>query len=143
MAIAYNSYMRKREYQLRDDLNPFLRKINSILIERNLTATNLSTMAGLGSSTLSNLIKRNNVPTFSTLEKICTVLGIRMSEFIRDIEEWHPELFIDARSGIQRYDPLHKQKQQIIEDWAALPVSDRDETLKYMLKAYIGPDETE
>ena len=96
-------------------------------------------MAGLGSSTLSNLLKRNNVPTFSTLEKICAVLDIRMSSFIKDIEDNNPELFIDARSGIQRYDPLLKRKRQIIEDWSALPVNDRNETLNHMLEVYKKP----
>ena len=98
-------------------------------------------MAGLGSSTLSNLLKRNNVPTFSTLEKLCAVLGMRMSDFIREVEENHPELFIDARMGIQRYDPLYKRKRQIIDDWSALPVNDRDETLKYMIESHSNPDE--
>ena len=128
--------MRQRANRLRDDLNPFLSKINLILNERNISPTHLSIMAGLGSSTLSNLLKRNNVPTFSTLEKICAVLGIKMSSFIKDIEDDNPELFIDAHLGIQRYDPLQKRKQQIIEDWSALPVNDRNETLDRMLETY-------
>ena len=131
--------MRQRANRLRDDLNPFLGKINIILNERNISPTHLSIMAGLGSSTLSNLLKRNNVPTFSTLEKICAVLGVKMSAFIKDIEDDNPELFIDARSGIQRYDPLLKRKQQIIEDWSALPVNDRNETLNRMIDAYGEP----
>ena len=52
-------------------------------------------------------------------------------------------MFIDARTGIQRYDPLLKRKQQIIEDWSALPVNDRDETLQKMLDAYAQPEETQ
>ena len=132
--------MRHRANQQRDDLNPFLSKIRLILDERNISASHLSIMAGLGSSTLSNLLKRNNVPTFSTLEKICTVLGIRMSDFIKDVEEAHPEVFIEAHSGIQRYDPLSKRKQQIIEDWSALPVNDRNETMEKMLEVYRRQD---
>ena len=132
--------MRLRAKQQRDDLNPFLNRINLILIERNLSASSLATMAGLGSSTLSNLLKRNNVPSFNTLEKICAVLGVRMSDFIREIEDNNPEIFIDARLGIQRYDPLMQRKKQIIDDWSALPISDRDETLKYMIGTYGDPD---
>ena len=132
--------MRLRTNLQRDDLNPFLSKINTILGEKNISASYLSHMAGLGSSTLSNLLKRNNVPTFSTLEKICAVLGIRMSDFIRDIEEEHPEVFFDARTGIMRYDPLQKRKKQIIEDWSALPINDRDETFQKMLDTYGATD---
>ena len=131
--------MRQRANRLRDDLNPFLSKINIILNERNISPTHLSIMAKLGSSTLSNLLKRNNIPTFATLEKICAVLGMRMSAFIKDLEDTHPEMFIEVRSDIQRYDPLQKRKQQIIEDWSALPVNDRDETLSRMIDAYGKP----
>ena len=135
--------MRQRANRLRDDLNPFLSKINIILNERSISPTHLSIMAGLGSSTLSNLLKRNNVPTFSTLEKICAVLGVKMSTFIKDIEDENPEIFIEARLGIQRYDPLLKRKQQIIEDWTALPVNDRNETLERMLESYAKSKENQ
>ena len=128
--------MRQRTLNRIDELNPFLKKINAILIERDLTPTSLSLLAGLGSSTLSNLLKRNNVPTFSTLEKICAVLNIRLSSFIKDLEDENPELFYESRSGIKRYDPLSKRKKQLVDDFSALPVSDQNETLKRLLESY-------
>jgi len=90
-------------------------------------------MAGLGSSTLSNLIKRNNIPTFSTLDKICTVLGVSMSSFIKDIEDENPVLFNALGSGAQRFDPLSSVKKQIIKEWSALPSGDRNEILNHMI----------
>jgi len=128
--------MRQRATRQRDDLNPFLSKINAILVELEVSPTYVSVLAGLGSSTLSNLLKRNNVPTFITLAKICAVLDIRMSAFIKDIEDSHPEIFIEASAGVQKYDPLLKRKQKIIEDWSALPVNDQNETLTRMMEAY-------
>ena len=128
--------MRKRVFYSGESLNPFLRKINDILTEMRLSPTSLSTMAGLGSSTLSNLLKRNNIPTFSTLEKICAVLGIRLSSFIKDLEDSYPELFLNERTGIQPYDPMSKRKDFIMDEWAALPMKDQDETIKRMIEDY-------
>ncbi|MCL2059527.1 MAG: XRE family transcriptional regulator [Oscillospiraceae bacterium] len=132
--------MRHRANNQRDDLNPFLRKIKSVLIERDISASHLSVLAGLGSSTLSNLLKRNNVPTIPTLMRVCAVLGVRLSDFIRDLEDSYPEIFLEANSGVQRYDPLSRRKQQLIADWSALPVSDQGETLRRMRETYAGND---
>jgi hypothetical protein len=66
-----------------------------------------------------------------------------MSEFIREVEDSHPELFFEARSGVQRYDPLRRRKQQIIEEWSSMPVNDRNETIKRMLETYNTPEYNE
>jgi transcriptional regulator with XRE-family HTH domain len=128
--------MRNNEYRARGDLNPFLKKINEILAEKEISPSNLSKMAGLGSSTLSNLLKRNNVPSVATLEKICAVIDTPLSSFIKEIEDENPELFIRARSGVIKYDPHSKRKKQIMNDWSALPISDRNETMKQIIDIY-------
>jgi len=135
--------MRKRVSYADGSLNPFLSKINGILTDMDLSPTSLSVMAGLGSSTVSNLIKRNNIPTFATLVKICAVLDIRLSSFIKDLEDTHPEMFAVGHAGIKRYDPLSKRKEQIVEDLSALPVKDRDETIKRIIEEYGSTDEIE
>lgn len=129
--------MRRKTYTVdRANLNPYLRKLNSILTAKSLTPTSLSIMAGLGSSTISNLLKRNNVPTIPTLEKICAVLSMRLSIFFSEIEEENPGMYDIARKGVQRYDPMSRRKKQIIDEWAALPVNDQAETLKLMMETY-------
>jgi len=125
------------------DLNPFLVKIIDCMNEMHLTPSRLSKLAGLGSSTLSNLIKRNNVPSFSTMERICAVYGIHLSSFISDIEGDNPDIINNARSGVQRYDPLSDRKNKIVGDWSALPVRDRDETLSRILEVYGAQRESE
>jgi len=102
----------------------------------------LSAKAGLGTSTLSNLMKRNNVPTISTLDKICAVIGVRLSTFIKDIEDENPEISRSARTGIQRHDPSSEKKDHVFNVWTALSVGDRNETLKRMMEANVTPDET-
>jgi len=132
--------MRQRAIQSGVGLNPYLKKINAILAEMNLAPSRLSVMAGLGSSTLSNLIKRNNVPTLSTLDKICAVLDIRLSAFIFEVERDNPEMSRNTRRGIQKFDPLLIRKNKLIEDIDALPVSDRNETINRLFEKYGSPD---
>ena len=56
-----------------------------------------------------------------------------MSSFIKDIEDEYPDLFMGVRMGAKKFDPLSSRKKQIIKDWSALPLSDREELVKYML----------
>jgi len=128
--------MRQRVHYSGADLNPYLKKINRLLSETNLAPSRLSVMAGLGSSTLSNLIKRNNVPTLATLDKICAVLDIQLSDFIYEVEKEYPEMSKSTRKGITRFDPLSSKKDRLVEDIAALPLNDRNETIGRLLERY-------
>jgi len=128
--------MRNRIYPESGELNPFLKKICAILKDKGLSPSSVSSMAGLGPSTLSNLIKRNNVPTVATLMKVCTVLDITMSSLIKDIEDDNPELFKNASLGAKRHDPMSLLKKQILDDFQALPVKDKQDTLRRMQKKY-------
>jgi len=140
MLIAYNNYMRKRTYYTSANLNPVLKKINDILIEQDLSPSSVSIMAGLGSSTLSNLLKRNNIPTLATLYRVCAVFGIEVWLFLKNLDETHPDLFLKEKSSVQRYDPNSKLKDQIYDNWNALPLRDKEETVQRMLAEYAKPD---
>lgn len=60
--------------------------------------------AGLSPNTVSNIYRRNNTPSLSTLEALCNAFGITMSQFFAENEmvELSPEL------------------QKLFEKWAAL-----------------------
>jgi len=58
-----------------------LLRIKELLKRRNWTIYKLSKLSGVSQSTLSNLFKRNNAPTISTLESICKTFGITLSQF--------------------------------------------------------------
>ncbi len=78
-----------------------LERIQELLKERDWSMYQLSQRAGIPQSTLSNLFIRYNAPTIPTLEKICSALGITLSEFFRDtssapssdderiLDKWH------------------------------------------------------
>lgn len=60
-------------------------KINNLMIERNLTASKLSTLAGISRSTLSKFMsgKRKSLD-LKTIEFICEGLNIKLRDFFND-----------------------------------------------------------
>lgn len=63
------------------DTNERLRKL---LDERGWTYYKLSKSSGLSESTVTNIFKRNTVPSVPTLELICKGFGITLSQFFAD-----------------------------------------------------------
>lgn len=56
--------------------------IKELMDERSWTTYRLSKEAGLSHSTITNIFKRNNAPTFPTLEAVCKAFGITLSQFL-------------------------------------------------------------
>jgi len=63
-----------------------------MIVRRNTTVHEVSKKAGLSSSTVYGLYRRNAVPRVMTLIKLCWALDIRLSEFLRDIEDIQNEI---------------------------------------------------
>lgn len=82
-----------------------LERIRTLLEERGWSVYRLAQEAGVPQSTLANLFLRNNMPTVSTLERICQALGITMAEFFSQQPTLPPEEELTA---------------QLLEEWAAL-----------------------
>ena len=61
-------------------------KIKQLLAQRGWTAYRLSKNSGLAESTITNILKRNTVPSIPTLEAICKGFGITISQFFADGE---------------------------------------------------------
>ena len=61
------------------------KKINKILIERNLTVNKLATMSCLTQSTVESLVNgRSKNPKLLTIMKICDGLNMSLDEFFDD-----------------------------------------------------------
>lgn len=69
-------------------------RLKRLLEERGWSKYRLSKNCGLSESTISNIYKRNTVPSITTLEAICSGFGITLSQFFADGEmvELTPEL---------------------------------------------------
>ena len=67
--------------------NSYINEIMNYLDENDWSLAYISKKAGLHSSALAEMIRRNSIPRIVTLAKICNALNISMSEFIRRVEE--------------------------------------------------------
>lgn len=95
-----------------------LKKILSLLDERNWTLYRLAKESDLSYSTLSNTFHRNNVPSVSTLIHICEGFGITLAEFFDE----------SGDTPIQ----LTTAEQTLLADWQKLPKNE-----KQLVNAYI------
>lgn len=95
------------------DENYILKHIEELCAIRNWSRYTLSAKSGLSQSTISNLYKRTNQPTISTLYKICEAFEITMSQF------FEPNKFIDLsedQSEIVRiYGTLCEREKEIVK----------------------------
>ena len=63
-----------------------LPRMKQLLDERGWTEYRLSVQCGLSQSTIGNIIRRNTIPSLSTMETICKGFGISMAQFFAEKE---------------------------------------------------------
>lgn len=95
-----------------------LKKVTQLREERNWSLYRLAKEAGISYSTLSNTFHRNNVPSVSTLMRICEGFGITLSEFFDE-------------GGIMPKQ-LTVSDQQLLSDFHRLPRNDKSLVTAYM-----------
>lgn len=95
-----------------------LQQITKLRKERGWSEYRLAKEAGIPQSTLSNLYKRENSPTVSTLEAICHAFGISLAQFFSDI---------DATNT------LTKDQHTLLENWILLPQAQKEKVIAYIL----------
>ena len=96
-----------------------LKQIKNLCNERNWSLYRLSMESSIPYSTLNNLFRRGNVPSISTLCKICDAFRISLSEFFSGNN--------DALSS------LTPEQQNLIGCWNLLSKEDKN-----LVKAYIA-----
>lgn len=78
--------------------NDVLSRIEELLKTRHWTHYRLSKESGIPYSSISNMFKRNTVPSIPTLMKICDGLKISMSDFFRYEERMFSETVMLAKN---------------------------------------------
>lgn len=74
----------------------------------------LSSLTGISQSALSDIVKGENMPTLSTIEKICTAFGITISQFFAGNGEW-PDLSEDQKELLCLWKELRLEEQEIVK----------------------------
>ena len=59
-------------------------RIRELMGERQWSEYRLALASGLSQSTISNIFKRNTVPSVATLEAICAAFGISLAQFFAE-----------------------------------------------------------
>ena len=65
-----------------------IQRIDDIMKERGWSYYKLSIESCLSSSTITNIYRRNTVPSITTLEAICNAFGITLSQFFAEEEDF-------------------------------------------------------
>lgn len=95
------------------------KKLIQLQKQRGWSDYKIAKEAGLSSNTVSNIYRRNNLPSIPTLEALCKAFGITMAQFFAedDLVELTPEL------------------RELFDKWAALSV-EKKEILWQIIKSY-------
>ena len=93
-----------------------LERLQKRMDARGWSMYRLAKESGLTESTISNIYRRNAIPSIVTLESICKGFGITLSQFFAEGEmvELTPEL------------------QEVFENWRTLTPEQKDATLAMM-----------
>lgn len=65
-----------------------IKRLNDLRLQRNLSVYRLSELSGVNQSTLANTFSRGIVPSVQNLEKICDAMGITLSQFFSEDQEF-------------------------------------------------------
>lgn len=93
-------------------------RLLELMAQRNWSTYKLAKQAELSETTISNIFKRNQMPTLYTLSRICDAFGITISQF-----------FAEENEAVT----LNAEQKELLSNWAAL--SDKNkEILLYLMK---------
>ena len=77
-----------------------IQRIDKLIEKNGLSYYALAAKAGLSSSTIANIHRRNTVPSIATLDAICNAFGITLSEFFSDDEAFDMRIEEAANGSI-------------------------------------------
>ena len=93
-----------------------LEKIKQLQAERGWSSYKLAKEAKVPQSTLSNLSKRNNSPTVSTLQAVCNAFGISLAQFFSSLDEY----------------TLTPEQCELLKNWALLSKMQKGKVTAYI-----------
>ena len=88
-----------------------LERIRNLRIDRNWSEYQLAEKSGIPQSTISTWFRKQNLPTISSLEKICYAFDITLSDFFRE-ETKNNNLDENQIKLIRNFHKLNKAQQE-------------------------------
>lgn len=100
--------------------NTTLMKLNVLLEQKGWTVYRLAKESEIPFSSLNNLFKRNTQPTLPTLRKICSGLGISLSDFFSDeVTPRMAEYTAEERELVSLYQTLNSSDKKLLMTYAS------------------------
>lgn len=96
-------YLRTEEY--------VAERLKELCGKHHMTKYRLSQLTGMSQTALANILEKGSIPTIPTIERICSVFGITVSQFF-------------AKEG-ERLD-LTKEQEELLDLWDMLDKKERD-----------------
>ena len=96
-----------------------LKRLNELQQQRGWSDYKIAKEAGLSPNTVSNVYRRNNIPSVTTLEAMCKAFGITMAQFFAedDLVELTPDLRLLFEKWSQLTDEQKKAVIQVIDSY--------------------------
>lgn len=91
-----------------------LEKLRTLLNERGWSEYRLAQKARLNESTISNIYRRNTVPTIATLKAVCDAFGITLSQFFADNDSDMVEVTPELKELLDAWGPLTPEQRAVI-----------------------------
>ncbi|MCI8341833.1 MAG: helix-turn-helix domain-containing protein [Firmicutes bacterium] len=96
-------------------MKDILAEITKIRLERNWSEYELSKNSGLTQSTISSWYRKNQLPTITSLEKICSGFGITLSQFFSEGSDLI-SLTEEQRELLDNWSCLSQCQKRIVKD---------------------------
>lgn len=91
----------------------FVERLNEIMQERNLTRYKLGKITGITQASLSTIMSGKCAPSLSTIDKLCTGLGINVSDLFNMDEERPYILSAEERDALRHWNELDKTQKKM------------------------------
>lgn len=88
-------------------------RLQKLMEERKWTEYRLANEAGISQTTITNLFKRNNLPTLPTLEAICRAFDITLAQFF--MEDDIIELTQSQKDLLMKWNTLTSEQKKIMQ----------------------------
>ena len=89
-------------------------RIEELCSKGGITRYQLSSRTGISQSALSDIVKKKNVPTLVTIERICAAFGITIAQFFTQGENI-PDLSDEQKELLLLWDGLKLEEKEIVK----------------------------
>ena len=91
-----------------------VRKIDSLCQKRGWSNYQLAEKSGIPQTTISSWSSKNAIPSLTSLEKICAVFGITMTQLFLQEEENVVTLTPEQKELLDRWESLDNDKKEVL-----------------------------